>query len=267
MIDVFIKERYMNKLMLATAVMTALCSGSLMAKEWKEVRIGVEGAYPPFSWTEPSGEVKGFDIDIANALCAEMKVKCTLVKQDWDGIIPALLSRKYDAIIATMDITEERKKKVDFTQKYQHIPARFAAKKGTDVQLDKAFMDGKTIAVQRATSMDTYITDNFPNATIKRYGTADEAYLDLKSGRVDYVMADSAAISDGLLKKEGGDAFEFVGPKLTDPKWFGEGAGIAVRKADKDLKEKFNAAILALRANGKYKEINDKYFDFDVYGE
>ena len=160
----------MNKLMLATAMVTALSSGSLMAKEWKEVRIGVEGAYPPFSWTEPSGEVKGFDIDIANALCEEMKVKCTLVKQDWDGIIPALL-------------------------------------------------------------------------------------------------ADSAAISDGLLKKEGGDAFEFVGPKLTDPKWFGEGAGIAVRKADKDLKEKFNAAILALRANGKYKAINDKYFDFDVYGE
>ena len=124
----------MNKLMLATAVVTALASGSLMAKEWKEVRIGVEGAYPPFSWTEPSGEVKGFDIDIANALCEEMKVKCTLVKQDWDGIIPALLSRKFDAIIATMDITEERKKKVDFTQKYQHIPARFAAKKGTDVQ-------------------------------------------------------------------------------------------------------------------------------------
>jgi len=190
-INCFIKERYMNKLMLATAVVTALASGSLMAKEWKEVRIGVEGAYPPFSWTEPSGEVKGFDIDIANALCEEMKVKCTLVKQDWDGIIPALLSRKFDAIIATMDITEERKKKVDFTQKYQHIPARFAAKKGTDVQLDKAFMEGKSVAVQRATSMDTFITDNFPNATIKRYG----------------------------------------------------------------------------RANGKYKEINDKYFEFDVYGE
>lgn len=257
----------MKKMVLAAAVLAVMGSSSVMAKEWKQVRIGVEGAYPPFSWTEPNGEVKGFDIDIANALCEEMKVKCTLIKQDWDGIIPALLSRKFDAIIATMDITEERLKKVDFTQKYQHIPARFAAKKGSDLKLDKAFMSSKTVAVQRATSMDTYITDNFPEATIKRYGTADEAYLDLKSGRVDYVLADSAAITDGLLKKEGGDAFEFIGPKLTDPKWFGQGAGIAVRKADKDLKEKFNQAILALRANGKYKEINDKYFDFDVYGE
>lgn len=227
----------------------------------------MEGAYPPFSWTEPSGEVKGFDIDIANALCAEMKVKCTLVKQDWDGIIPALLSRKYDAIIATMDITEERKKKVDFTQKYQHIPARFAAKKGTDVQLDKAFMDGKAVAVQRATSMDTYITDNFPNATIKRYGTADEAYLNIEIRSCRLCAGRFRCHHRWSAEKEGGDGFEFVGPKLTNPKWFGEGAGIAVRKADKDLKEKFNTAILALRANGKYKEINDKYFEFDVYGE
>ena len=250
----------------ASAAVIALFASSAMA-EGEKIVIGTEGAYPPFNNLESDGTLTGFDVDIAKALCEEMKAECTFVTQDWDGIIPALLSRKYDAIIATMDITEERKKKVDFTQKYQHIPARFAAKKGTDVQLDKAFMDGKAVAVQRATSMDTYITDNFPNATIKRYGTADEAYLDLKSGRVDYVLADSAAITDGLLKKEGGDGFEFVGPKLTDPKWFGEGAGIAVRKADKDLKEKFNAAILALRANGKYKEINDKYFDFDVYGE
>ena len=256
----------MKKTALLCALL-ALTASTSYAKDWNEIRLASEGAFPPFNIIAADGSLQGFDIDIGNALCEEMKAKCTWVKQDWDGMIPALLSRKYDAIIATMDITEERKKKVDFTQKYQHIPARFAAKKGTEVQLDKAFMDGKTIAVQRATSMDTYITDNFPNATIKRYGTADEAYLDLKSGRVDYVMADSAAISDGLLKKEGGDAFEFVGPKLTDPKWFGEGAGIAVRKADKDLKEKFNAAILALRANGKYKEINDKYFDFDVYGE
>jgi len=236
------------------------------AKEWKNIRIGVEGAYPPFSQTEADGTVTGFDIDIANALCEEMNAKCTLVKQDWDGIIPALLSRKFDAIIATMDITEARKKKVAFTDKYQHIPARFAALKGSDYQATDEFMKGKRIGVQRATSMDLYISDNFPSAKIKRYGTFDEAYLDLKASRVDYVIADSASISSGLLAKEGGDKFEFVGPKLNDSKWFGEGAGIAIRKRDKDLAEQFNAAIDAIRANGTYKKIQDKYFSFDVYG-
>ncbi|MCE2570174.1 ABC transporter substrate-binding protein [Motilimonas eburnea] len=256
----------MKKLIIAATILCAAV-GTAQAKEWKNVRIGIEGAYPPFSWTEPNGEVKGFDIDIANALCEEMKVKCTLVKQDWDGIIPALLARKYDAIIATMDITDERKKKVAFSDKYQHIPARFAAKKGTSIELTEAFMSGKRIGVQRATSMDTYVTDNFPKAEVKRYGTADEAYLDLKAGRIDYVMIDSAAISEGLLNKPGGDAFEFVGPKLNDPKWFGEGAGIAMRKGDTELHAKFNEAIKAIRANGKYKELQDKYFDFDIYGD
>jgi len=256
----------MKKISLLIALFT-LSVNVAQAKEWKQIRIGVEGAYPPFSQTEADGSVTGFDIDIANALCAEMQAKCTLVKQDWDGIIPALMARKYDAIIATMDITEERKKRVAFTNKYQHIPARFAALKGAEYQATPEFMAGKKIGVQRATSMDLYISDNYPQAQIKRYGSADEAYLDLKAGRLDYVLADSAAISGGLLAKEGGDKFELVGPKLNNPKWFGEGAGIAVRKQDKDLVEQFNAAIKTIRGNGTYQKIQDKYFSFDVYGE
>ena len=254
----------MKKLSLLISIM--ILSLNVAAKEWKTIRIGVEGAYPPYSQTEADGTVTGFDIDIANALCAEMGAKCTLVKQDWDGMIPALMARKFDAIIATMDITEERKKKIAFTNKYQHVPARFAALKGTDYQATDAFMKGKRVGVQRATSMDLYISDNFPSAKIKRYGSADEAYLDLKASRLDYVMADSAAITGGLLEKEGGDKFEFVGPQLNDPQWFGEGAGIAIRKQDKDLAAQFNAAIDAIRANGTYKKIQDKYFSFDVYG-
>ena len=256
----------MKKLTLLIAVFT-FAFGTAQAKDWKQIRIGVEGAYPPFSKTEKDGTVTGFDIDIANALCEELNAKCTLVKQDWDGIIPALLGRKFDAIIATMDITEERLKKVAFTNKYQHIPARFVAKKGVTYQGSDSFMKGKNIGVQRATTMDLYISDNFPSAKIKRYGSADEAYLDLKAGRLDYVMADSAAIADGLLAKQGGDKFEFVGPKLNDPKWFGYGAGIAIRKQDKDLAEQLNKAIAAIRANGTYKKLQDKYFTFDVYGE
>lgn len=237
------------------------------AKDWKNIRIGVEGLYPPFSNTEADGTVTGFDIDLINALCDEMSAECTIVKQDWDGIIPALLARKYDAIIATMDITADRKKKVAFTDKYQQIPARFVALKGTQFEATEAFMKGKKIGVQRATSMDLYISDNFSQSKIKRYGTANDAYLDLKTGRLDFILADSAAISDGLLSKEGGDKFAFIGPKLTDSKWFGEGAGIAIRKKDKDLVKQFNAAIKAVRADGRYKAIQDKYFSFDIYGD
>lgn len=256
----------MKKLSILIALF-AFSFNAAHAKEWKEIRVGVEGAYPPFSKTEEDGSITGFDIDIANALCAELEAKCTLIKQDWDGIIPALKARKFDAIIATMDITEERLKQVAFTNKYQHIPARFVAKKGVTYEATEAFMSGKKIGVQRATTMDLYISDNFPSAKIKRYGSADEAYLDLKAGRLDYVMADSAAIADGLLAKDGGDKFEFVGPQLNDPKWFGYGAGIAVRKQNKDLVEQLNKAIDAIRADGTYKTIQDKYFTFDVYGQ
>ncbi|MGB5443876.1 MAG: ABC transporter substrate-binding protein [Psychromonas sp.] len=256
----------MKKISLLIALFV-LSFNAAQAKEWKEVRIGVEGFYPPFSNTEADGSVTGFDIDLIQTLCAEIGAKCTIVKQDWDGIIPALLARKYDAIIATMDITAERKKKVAFTDKYMQIPARFAALKGAQFEATAAFMQGKKIGVQRATSMDTYISDNFPKAEIKRYGSANDAYLDLKAGRLDYVLADAAALMDGLLGKEGGDKFEFIGPQLTDSKWFGEGAGIAIRKQDKDLLEKFNAAIKAVRADGRYKAIQDKYFKFDIYGE
>ncbi len=242
-------------------------AGGVQAKEWKTVRIGIEGAYPPFSMTLPSGELAGFDVDLANALCAQMQVKCILVKQEWDGIIPGLMARKFDAIISAMDITEERKKSVDFTRKYQQVPARFIARKGTPLELTSAFMKDKKVGVQRATSMDTYISDNYPDAAIKRYGTAEEAYLDLKSGRLDYVLADTASLVDGLLKKDGGADYQLVGPGLTDERWFGEGMGIAVRKSDADLKAKFNQAIQEIEANGKLKEVNDKYFDFAAFGE
>lgn len=255
----------MKKVLLGAVVASLMVTG-VHAKQWKEVRVAIEGAYPPFSMVDEKGDLQGFDVDITKALCDEMKVQCKLVKQDWDGMIPGLLARKFDAIISTMDITEERKKRIDFSEKYQHVPAHFAAKKGTALELTDTFMKGKNIGVQRATSMDTYVSDNFPSANIKRYGTAEETYLDLKSGRVDYVLADTASLMDGLVKKSPGE-FELIGPGLTQTKWFGEGAGVALRKGDGDLKAMFNKAIKDLRANGKYKEINDKYFDFDVYGE
>lgn len=254
-------------LALATAAGLVALAGVADAKEWTKIRIGVEGAYPPFSMVSPEGELQGFDIDIAKALCEEMKVECTLVQQDWDGIIPALLVRKYDAIVASMSITEERKQKVDFTNKYYHTPARFVARKGAGIEISQEGLTGKKVGVQRATIHDSFLTDNFGDVVeVVRYGTQDEANLDLVAGRVDMLLADSIALRDSVLQGENGDEFEFVGPPYNDPKWFGEGAGIALRKDEPELKEMFNKAIDAIRANGKYDEIAQKYFDFDVYG-
>lgn len=260
-------RNFTRRVVVATALSLLALSSGVEAKEWTKVRIGVEGAYPPFSSTSPEGELQGFDIDIAHALCAQMQVECTLVAQDWDGIIPALLARKYDAIIASMSITEERKQKVDFTDKYYQTPARFVAKKGAGFEVSPEGLKGKKVGVQRATIHDSFLTDNFGDSVeIVRYGTQDEANLDLVAGRVDLLLADSIALSEGLLKSEQGGEFEFVGPPYSDPKWFGEGAGIALRKGDTELKEMFNQAIDAIRANGTWDKIAQKYFDFDIYG-
>lgn len=258
----------MKKLFTAVLIASfALLSQPANAREWKEVKIGVEGAYPPFSMVDKDGKLQGFEIDIAYALCDAMKVKCTLVKQDFDALIPALLARRIDAIIASMSITEERKQKVDFTNKYYQTPAKFVRKKGSGIEITKQGLKGKTVGVQQATTHDTYLTDNYGDVvTIKRYTTLDQAYLDMAAGRLDLLLGDSVPIKDAFLSKPAGKDFEFVGPDLTDPKWFGEGIGIAVRKQDDDLREKFNKAIDAIRADGTYQKIQDKYFDFDIYG-
>lgn len=253
--------------LLLVAGALALAAAPLAAKDWKKIRIGVEGAYPPFSEVGPDGKLKGFDIDIAYALCAKIGAECELVMQDWDGMIPALLAKKFDAIVASMSITEERKKRVDFTDKYYQTPARFVRKKGSGIEITKEGLKGKRIGVQRATIHDNYLTDNYGDTVeIVRYGTQDEANLDMLAGRVDLLLADSIALLDGFLKTEKGKDFEFVGPELRDKKWFGEGAGIAVRKEDQDLKRLLNEAIKAIRADGTYDAIAKKYFDFDIYG-
>lgn len=254
----------MKKWLLVAAMAATASSGMVQAKEWKTVRFGIEGAYPPFSWTEADGSLKGFDVDMANALCEELQVQCKIVAQDWDGIIPSLLARKYDAIIAAVSITEERKQKVDFTERYALIPNKFIAKKGAGLDFDH--LDGVKIGVQRATTHDRYLTDVYGDKVeIVRYGSFDEAYLDLANGRIAAVLGDASALEGGVLNKPGGEDYEFVGPSLTDPKWFGDGFGIATRKQDKDLTQKLNGAIDSLYEKGISQKIAAKYFSYDIF--
>ena len=232
----------------------------------KPLRLGVEGAYPPFSEIGTDGKLKGFDIDIANAVCAQMKVQCTLVQAEFDALIPALRAKKFDAIVASMSITPERRKAVDFSDKYYFTPARFVAKAGSALEVTAAGLKGKKIGVQRTTIHDRFATATFKQSQIVRYAKQDEVFLDLASGRIDGTLVDSVAADIGFLKTPAGKGYAFIGPTFTDPTFFGDGAGIAVRKGDETLRRRINEALAAIRADGTYKTIQAKYFDFDIYG-
>ncbi len=254
----------MQRLFSASAVL--LCLGA--AAPASALGLCVEGAYPPFSQVAPDGSITGFDIDIGQALCKQMGETCTLVKVDWDGIIPALLEKKCDAIMASMSATPERAQVIDFSAKYYQVPNRFVAKAGTDMVDTPEGMAGKTVGVQRGTIHQAYMEAHYPDTKLALYGTQDEADLDLAAGRVDALMADMISLDDGFLKTPAGQGFAFFGePNHFDPAIHGTGASIGVRKDDTTLRDQFSAAILAIRADGTYQEISDKYFGTDIYGD
>jgi len=225
------------------------------------LRIGTEGAYPPFNQIGPDGELQGFDIDIAKALCEEMNRDCEFVTQDWDGIIPGLLANKYDAIIASMSITPERDKAVDFTGRYYSNKLRFLAKKSSNIKPTEASLNGKTVGAQRATISSQWLKENMGDILdIKLYDTQENAFLDLGSGRIDAVLADMLVAYEWLESDEG-SAYEFKGEAV----YSGDRIAIAVQEGNDELREEVNRAIEAIREDGTYAEINAKYFPFDIY--
>ena len=246
-----------KKILLAAAV--SLAFSATAAAE--TLKMGIEAAYPPFNNKDASGQVVGFDKDIGDALCAKMKAECEIVTSDWDGIIPALNAKKFDFLISSMSITDERKQAVDFTDPYYSNKLQFiAAKKDAEFKTDKAGLKGKIIGAQRATLAGTWLEDNLgDDITIKLYDTQENAYLDLTSGRLDAILADKY-VNYEWLKSDAGKAYEFKG----DPVEESDKIGIAVRKGDA-VREKLNAALKEIIADGTYKKINDKYFPFSIY--
>lgn len=231
------------------------------------LNVCVEGAYPPFSETAADGSIVGFDIDIANAVCAKVGETCSMVKVDWDGIIPALLEKKCDMIVASMSITPERQQVIDFTTKYYQSPARFAAKANSGLTDTPEGMAGKLVGVQRGTIHQAYMEAHYPDTQLQLYGSQDDMVLDLTAGRVDAVMADSVTLSVGFLKTPAGAGYAFLGEPKYDPAIHGKGVGIGVRKEDTALRDKLSEGIAAIRADGEYQTIAAKYFDFDIYGQ
>jgi octopine/nopaline transport system substrate-binding protein len=263
-----------------------LGGAAAQGKKWETVKIATEGAYEPWNFTGAGGKLEGFEIDLANDLCARMKVKCEIVAQDWDGIIPALQAKKYDAIMAGMSITDERKKTIDFAGPYAAGPNGFlvaknsplAAMPGTGqaynlstqqaeaekaIEALKPVLKGKTIGVQTSTIhsnfADKYLKDV---AEIREYKTTEQHDLDLAAGRIDAVLADATALSGTLRKPEFKD-YALVGPSITGG-LLGPGVGVGLRQGDTDLKQMFNDAVAAAKADGTIKKLSEKWFKIDV---
>ncbi len=240
------------------------------APEPAVLKVAIDPTYEPFTFKTADGKPAGFDVDIANALCEQIKRKCEFVEQVWDSMIPGLTAKKYDVIISSMSATDERKQAIDFSDKYYQTPSRIVLKKGTKFT-DMASIKGKKIGVLKGSTQEKYAMDNMKPAgvIINSYEAQDQVYLDIKSGRLDGTVADFLEVTGGFLSKPEGAKYEFVGPVLSDVKYFA-GVAVALRKGEDKLKGDLNAAIKTIRGNGTYKTLNDKYFakyNIDVYGE
>lgn len=248
------------KLIAGIGIATCMFSTNVYA-----MKIGVAAEpYPPFAEKDASGTWQGWEIEIGNAICAAMGEECEWVEVAWDGIIPALTAKKFDVIMSSMSITEERMKTIDFSDKYYNTPAVIVAPKGSSINGSMDSVSGKIVGVQVSTTHANYVEKHFDNATIKTYQTFDEHNQDLVAGRVDAVVGDSLAMQP-FLDSDSGACCEVAG-ELNDVAVFGPGVGGGFRKEDKDLQAKFNAAIAAIRSDGTFDTISKKYFDFDIYG-
>jgi polar amino acid transport system substrate-binding protein len=243
-----------------TAAALVIATLSAEAKDWSKIRIGTEGAYPPFNFIDSDKQLQGFDIDIAKAVCEKLKAECTFVAQDWDGIIPALQAGKFDAIFASMSITDERKQVVDFSRAYYNTPSAFIAVKGSGLKdVTAEGLKGKTLGAQSSTIQSGYLEKTYPGFDFKFYPTQDEVNLDLASGRIDALLVDKVVGMDWLKTKDG-ECCEIVADIP-----LGGGVGAAVRKDDPDLRDAISKAILEIKADGTYEKINAKYFPFSIW--
>jgi polar amino acid transport system substrate-binding protein/arginine/ornithine transport system substrate-binding protein len=226
----------------------------------------VEGAYPPFSDIADDGTVVGFDIDIANALCAKIAEPCELVLTDWSRMIPSLVDGSCDAIVASMSDTPARRLMIDFTAPYYKAPVRFVGPQDAGLTDAPDALAGKVVGVQRGTVNQFFMTAHYPAALLKVYGNQEHVLLDLTLGRLDAVLGEAPQLDLGFLKTPAGQGFAFFGDAHFDPAIQGSGAALGVRKEDTELRDRLSAAIEAIRGDGTYEAIATRYFGFDISG-
>lgn len=236
----------MKKLLIASVIAFATFS-----TQAKDLTFAMEPSYPPFETTNEKGEIIGFDVDIANAICKEIQVNCSFKSLSFDGLVQAVKQKRIDGVISAMDITEARSKQVLFSDAYYDSSASFIALK-SKADLNTA----KNVGVQNGTTFQQYVVAEAKQYAPKAYNSIQDSILDLKNGRIDLIFGDTAVLADMLSKETD---LTFVGEKVTNPKYFGNGLGIAINKGNKDLVDELNKGLAIIKANGEYQKIYDKW--------
>lgn len=232
-------------------LLSAVLLGSAAMANAQEITFAMEPSYPPFEFTNEKGEIIGFDVDVANAICKEIQATCKFKGESFDALISNLKAKRFDAAISAMDITESRSRQVLFSDAYYDSTASYVAFKG------KATLEtAKNIGVQNGTTFQQYTVAETKQYSPKAYTSLQDAILDLKNGRIDIIFGDTAVLAD-MINKE--PEIQFVGEKVTNKKYFGNGLGIAMNKSNKALAESLNKGLAAIKANGEYQKIYDKW--------
>ena len=232
-------------------LLTAILLGASVAASAQELTFAMEPSYPPFETTNEKDEIIGFDVDVANAICKEIQATCKFKGEAFDALIPNLKAKRFDASISAIDITDARAKQVLFSDAYYDSTASYVTLKG------KATLESaKNVGVQNGTTFQQYTVAETKQYTTKAYASLQSAILDLKSGRIDMIFGDTAVLADMISKEP---EMQFVGEKVANKKYFGNGLGIAMHKSNKELAEQLNKGLAAIKANGEYQKIYDKW--------
>lgn len=254
-----------KKLILASVASAVMAAGAASADQ---VKIGIAAEpYPPFASPDSSGNWVGWEVEVIDAICKAAALDCVLTPVAWDGIIPSLTGQQIDAIMASMSITDERLKTIDFSNPYYNTPAVIVADKSLDIDGSAASLAGKIIGIQASTTHQAYANEYYGDAAeVRVYQTQDEANQDLVSGRIDATQADSTAMAD-FVATDAGACCEVKGTVAKDETILGKGVGAGVRKGEDELREKLNMGIAAILADGTHAEITSRYFSAPIYSE
>ncbi len=256
----------MRTSLFAATIVAFATAGSIVtaqAKEWTSVRIGTDATFAPFESVDPQGKIVGFEIDYANALCSKMHVTCSFQNQDWDGIIPALLGGKFDAVISSMNLTPARAKRVLFSDVYYATPPVWVTTKdNASNDVSAAALKGKSIGTQSSTTFANYLEDKYKGFEIKVYPGGDEPLADLANGRLDYVVLD-LLVTEKFIDKNPG-CCRIISEIPRDPVNFGPGVAVAMRPDEAELKAMFDKAIREAATDGTFDTLQKKYFKVDI---